>query len=113
MENYLLPPLLKNNTSSNTIENEKNAAYRESIQKQLNPKNNYEYERERAYREKQNQISGKPVSSENITPFMYTSWSNHNNDHDNHNNYNNNNNLNDDYYDNNNTDINDWNKNLK
>ena len=58
----------------------------------------YEYERERAYKEKQDQLNGKSVSTEHMTPFMYTSLSNHNNDHDNHNNNYNNNNHHDDYY---------------
>ena len=89
---------LENNTSANTLENEKTTAYRESLQRTFSPKDSYEYERERAYKEKQDQLNGKSVSTEHMTPFMYTSLSNHNNDHDNHNNNYNNNNHHDDYY---------------
>ena len=88
---------LENNTSSDLLKNEKNAAYRESLKKQISPKDSYEYEKERAYKEKQDQLNGKSVSTEQMTPYIYTSLSNHNNDHDNHNNYNNNN-YNNDYY---------------
>lgn len=89
---------LENNTSANTLENEKTTAYRERLQRTFSPKDSYEYERERAYKEKQDQLNGKSVSTEHMTPFMYTSLSNHNNDHDNHNNNYNNNNHHDDYY---------------
>lgn len=68
---------LGNNTSSDLVENEQNAAYRESLKKQISPKDSYEYEKERAYQEKNH---GKPISPERTTPFMHTSSPEHNDD---------------------------------
>ena len=68
---------LENNSSPDLINNQKNEALRDSINKNLSPKAHYEYEKERAWNEKS---QGKLISPEHTTPLTYTSLSEHNDD---------------------------------